>query len=301
MKSARLAFFAFAVAVALGLPVVSWAQGGTATPGAGIALSAHDFTGTGGIAPANLNLNPAIGTVGLCTFCHTPHKALSTLLLWNHRLSANVFKWDVLSTTAGTPFPTISGATYNGPTAKCLSCHDGSVAIGDIAWYKELAWNTPTTLGGPYPGGLPQGGGVASPWMMGMNDGTGNVNTNQFLIGQGGVMAGNHPVAMPYPYTQVASTYNGVAEQIPPAGTLNVKEFQADPTTVAPGAANIRLFVDNGGGSIAAGKNPGNTGIECSTCHDPHNKQAVDGWFLRGHVDGSTAASGYLCLQCHIK
>ena len=50
--------------------------------------------------------------MGLCTFCHTPHKALSTLLLWNHTLSTNSFRWDMAATTAGTTFPTFKGDTY---------------------------------------------------------------------------------------------------------------------------------------------------------------------------------------------
>ena len=45
---------------------------------------------------------------GVCTFCHTPHRAVQTRLLWNHTLSQNTFEWDVTTTTGGTPFPTIT-------------------------------------------------------------------------------------------------------------------------------------------------------------------------------------------------
>lgn len=41
------------------------------------------------------------------------------------------------------------------------------------------------------------------------------------------------------------------------------------------------------------------TGIECSSCHDPHNKASVDEFFLRGELKGSTSA--YICLKGHIK
>lgn len=235
------------VAVVSLVPAAAWAF----TPGAGIAGTPHDFSSKG-------------GGVGLCTFCHTPHKALSTLLLWNHTLSKNSFSWDVPATTAGTPFPTFKGDTYKGPTAKCLSCHDGSVAVGDIAWWNEGAPGTPL-------------------------DGTKHGAGDAANVGFGGNMAGNHPVAMPYPYQNVANTYNGVKTG---AGAA-LDEWRATPL------ANIRLFNDDGSGNITAGAVALKTGIECSSCHDPHNKAAVDDLFLRGNLKGSDTA--YICLKCHIK
>lgn len=255
MKTLRLTFLALIVILG---PTVAWGQGGSATPGSGIAGSAHDFTG-GGVLPAPSQ------TVGLCTYCHTPHKALSTLLLWNHTLSTNTFTWDVPATTAGTLFPTFKGDTYKGPTAKCLSCHDGSVAIGDLAWFTE---GKPPILD------------------------TTKHSSGEFNIGLGGNMAGNHPVAMPIPFNQLKGTYNSVTtgNQIIPS------EWQPDPTV-----NNIRLFNDDGSGNITAGPVVAKTGIECSSCHDPHNKAAVEDLFLRGKLTGNTQASGYICLQCHIK
>jgi hypothetical protein len=261
-REALIAAISFLALLAV-LPGVVSAQGGSATPGSGISGSAHDFTGAG-VLPA-----PSTA-VGLCTYCHTPHKALSTLLLWNHTLSKNNFAWDVPSTTAGTPFAKFTGDTYQGPTAKCLSCHDGSVAIGDIAWFAEAAHTGGDAL-----------------------DQTKH-NSGEFNIGLGGNLAKNHPVAMPYPFNNVASNYN--SSKTGPAIILN--EWQADPTKIS----NIRLFNDsNGLGTITAGPVIGKTGIECSSCHDPHNKAAVDDLFLRGKLTGSAQGSGYICVQCHSK
>lgn len=241
-------------AILLGLaPAVAWAA-----PGDGLNGTAHDFSGkaaSGGF------------TTGLCTFCHTPHKALTTLLLWNHTLSTNTFSWDVPTTTAGTTFPTFKGDTYKGPTAKCLSCHDGSVAIGDIAWFGEA---TRTGVDGL--------------------DATKHGAGDTFNVGFGGNMAGNHPVAMPYPYLNAKNTYNGVTT----GDGATLTEWQATPLS------NIRVFADDGAGNITGGTPvAGKTGIECSSCHDPHNKAAVDDLFLRGTVGGNTTA--YICLKCHIK
>ena len=105
-------------------------------------------------------------------------------------------------------------------------------------------------------------------------------------------MAGNHPVAMPYPYNNVANNYNGVTT----GGAAILTEWEADPT-----ANGIRMFNDNAG-TITAGVVATKTGIECSSCHEPHNSKAVkDDMFLRGMLTGSGKASGYLCQQCHIK
>lgn len=236
------------------LPTLAWAG-----PGDGIAGTAHDFSNrsvTGG--------NGETFTTGECTFCHTPHKALQTLLLWNHTLSTNTFTWDVPATTAGTKFPSFKGDTYKGPTAKCLSCHDGSVAIGDVAWFGE--------------------GKPAAP-LDTTKHGSGDV----FNIGFGGNMAGNHPVAMPYPFNNAKNTYNGVTTGDP--ATLN--EWQ--PTPLLP----VRIFNDDGSGNITAGAVTLKTGLECSSCHDPHNKAAVDDLFLRGKIGGND--TNYICLKCHIK
>lgn len=238
---------------------LSWAA-----PGDGLIGTAHDFTlATGTTATAAATTT----AIGLCTFCHTPHKAISTLLLWNHTLSSNTFSWDVPATTAGTNFPSFTGTTYKGPTAKCLSCHDGSVAIGDIAWFQEGKPATPLN-----PTTHPTGE---------------NMN-----IGGGGSMAGNHPVAMPFPYEHTGSTYNGTTT----GASIVMADWQLDPT-----ANNIRMFQDDGTGTITAGPVTARTGIECSSCHDPHNRAAKDDLFLRGMLTGSSQADGYLCLQCHIK
>lgn len=228
------------------LPAVAWAD---AAPGAGIAGSKHDFSGKGG--------------AGECTFCHTPHRGQQTLLLWNHKLSTNTFKWDVPTTTAGTPFPTFKGDTFKGPTAKCLSCHDGSVAIGDVAWWKGAPATLDTTTHG-------QGSRVS--------------------VGFGGNLAGNHPVAMPYPFNNQKSTYNNSTT----GPAIVTTEFVTDPTTL-----NIRLFNDDGAGNITAGPVSAKSGIECTSCHDPHNKASKDQLFLRGSISGNT--TDYICLKCHVK
>ena len=223
------------------VPAMLWAA-----PGDGIRGTQHDFSG--------------IGTppTSLCVFCHTPHMARSQALVWNHTLSSNTFSWDVPKTVSGTPYPTFQGDTYKGTTAKCLSCHDGSVAIGDVA-----SWN---------------GGGQHSLLNQFVSD--------AFQVGRGGNMGKNHPVAMPYPWNNAPSTYNGVTT----GPGIVLSEWVADPTT-----AGIRLYHDDGSGNMSIGPVAGKAGMECSSCHDPHNGPEVEGVaFLRGTADG-------ICDKCHSK
>jgi len=225
-------------------------------PGTGISNTFHDFS-----------FKAAGDSVtGVCTFCHTPHRAIQTRLLWNHTLSQNTFTWqDATHTTGGTPLPTID-PSWTGPTKFCLSCHDGSVAIGDVAWFNKQTWN-----GNPI-------------------DDTTHDN-DDVTIGAGGDMSGNHPVAHPFPLNGTPSTYNDVTT----GDEALISGWVPDPSV-----NGIRLFHQEGGGLVVAGGRTGNTGIECSSCHDPHNGPTVqDKFFLRGELGGN--GPDYICLKCHSK
>ncbi len=210
--------------------------------GSGLRGSFHDFSQT------------QATQVGLCTFCHTPHRGATTRLLWNHKLPAATYSWgDVTQTSGGTPYPTI-GPSWAGATKFCLSCHDGTVAIGDLYW-----WNGQTP---------------AAPLS---NDRAPDV------VGSAPAMPGNHPVAMPYPYQGVPSTYNGVT-----TGS------QASPGRFRP-QPGVPVYSDFGNGDVRAGGTPGRTGIECSSCHDVHNGPQVRyGDLLRGTSEDD------LCFKCHV-
>src|ERR1051326_4728424 len=63
----------------------------------------------------------------VCFFCHTPHRGTGQTPLWNHTLSSVTY----------TPYSSSTAkATIGQPTGAsklCLSCHDGTVAIGMVA------------------------------------------------------------------------------------------------------------------------------------------------------------------------
>lgn len=239
------------------------AYGASALPGTGFVGSTHEFTtSTSGTTTI---------TIGACARCHTGHHAIGTRLLWNHTLSKNSsFGWsDVTETIGGTKLPTFSNS-WTGPTKYCLSCHDGSVATGDINW-----WNG----GGPF---CASAKGCAS----------GFSSTSSRNVAPGGDLKGNHPVAVPYPFGQVKNSYNGTTT----GEGVKTTEYASDPTT-----DGIRLFNDAGGLSgVLAGTAPGATGMECTSCHDVHNgTQTQDIHLLRGMMSGTTKP--YLCAKCHLK
>jgi len=237
----------------------------TAALAQGIQGSRHDFR-TGQTYSAYVN--SADGEI--CKFCHTPHHALTTRALWNHTLSTAAYTWvDVSATIKGTPLPT--GVTGSGPGAfqqgqsspMCLSCHDGTVAIGDVA---------------------NAGNGVVGPILMGGTDQTGgflNIGppAAMGLIGNGtGGLQGNHPVGIPFAgQTNYFGRNSGAVVADYKTNTAGV---------VSGGAQSINLYPDTTNSTF---------GVECSTCHDPHNATLND-HFLKAPIAGSA-----ICLDCHNK
>ena len=298
-----VAVFVVALVVTARMPVNTWAYGspvinasakcGKVGCGAGFNGSYHDFVNGPGASSHGYVLysNGANITVGQCTLCHTPHSALLTSLLWNHHLSNNTqFTWDISNTMAGTPFATIQN-NWNGSTTKCLSCHDGSVSPSTINWFE----GTTPVAGTPSCAGTNGTSGPCSRTPdFGLGGAMGTIPPNGANPQTQGA---THPVAMPYPCKGVASTYDGVTT----GSSIVFKEWVSSP------ALPIRIYTDIGGtttGTITRGE-PGNctagySGIECSSCHDVHNRENVDIDLLRGYVTG-TKATGYICEKCHNK
>ncbi len=275
----KITIFALAAIAVVGLAKGhAWALG-SETPGSGLTGTIHDFTTIGS------HFGPATQAVGECTFCHTPHGAISTGLLWNHTLSGQTYNWDIPATTAGTPFPTFADTAWQGPTAKCLSCHDGTVATGSVNWFDSGHGGTNAGVG-PHVLSSP----TAHASLQGL------VNS-----GTAATLSGVHPVAMPYPYGGLPSTYNGVTT----GSNFIPSQWQSPPL------GNVRLYMQNGVNTVTLGWNGaaaspspasglvGNAGIECSSCHDVHNKLTIDGYLLVGM--GTGTGSTYLCNMCHNK
>ncbi|MEK6776809.1 MAG: cytochrome c3 family protein [bacterium] len=63
----------------------------------------------------------------VCVFCHTPHRAESVGILWNRKDPTQVYttyQSTTVTTTIGQP---------TGASRMCLSCHDGTIALGEVS------------------------------------------------------------------------------------------------------------------------------------------------------------------------
>ena len=109
-------FFALAIgAFGLGLQAQQ--------PPSGIKGTFHDLSATGYKKTTNVDQ--------ICVFCHTPHNASGAsnggqiIPLWNHITSTATYTmYDGSTLTAG--------SMKGGASLACLSCHDGTVAVGSM-------------------------------------------------------------------------------------------------------------------------------------------------------------------------
>jgi predicted CXXCH cytochrome family protein len=101
-------------------------------------------------SPHNLSVSGpgmvrAVSEDRVCIFCHTPHGARTNAPLWNRRDSAAFYQpYDSPTITAKPGQPT-------GSSKLCLSCHDGTVAMGDL-----VSEGSPIAMSGG--GTMPPGG-----------------------------------------------------------------------------------------------------------------------------------------------
>lgn len=109
--------YAWLAAILLVSGLLGWAASGMA----GIGNTKHNLSVTG------TGTYKATSETQVCVFCHTPHNTNPAAPLWNHQLSAAIY----------TPYGsnTLAAAAPGQPsgTSKlCLSCHDGTVALGGV-------------------------------------------------------------------------------------------------------------------------------------------------------------------------
>lgn len=95
---------------------VSSAFAGAQTQATREVLGAHDMSGTSSVTGPNANA---------CIYCHVPHGGASNTL-WNQTLSNQSYTLY----TSGSSQNTATQPTMGDDSSKCLSCHDGTIAVG---------------------------------------------------------------------------------------------------------------------------------------------------------------------------
>ena len=98
-----------------------------------IGFSASALGATSSIINSKHNLSAAgpgavraASETEVCVFCHTPHKASRQRPLWNRNMpvaSYQVYRSNSLQSLPGQP---------TGTSKMCLSCHDGTIALGSV-------------------------------------------------------------------------------------------------------------------------------------------------------------------------
>ncbi|WP_286164350.1 cytochrome c3 family protein [Azoarcus sp. DN11] len=216
----------------------------------------------------------------ICVFCHTPHAANASAPapLWNRTLSTATYTpYTSNSLDAQTIFGALSQP--GGSSKLCLSCHDGTMAIGTVGVLGGKA-NVSITMTGTGTGGtMPTGLGA----------------TTGFTRNLGIDLRNDHPISFTYNDT-LAATDGELrrmdAQQRYPAGTGTVIGVRK--------AGYKPLLPLQPTGTAGAGQ------VQCTTCHDPHLNVPK---FLRlNRLQVSNPAGGefnasadQICLGCHNK
>ncbi|HET9821908.1 MAG TPA: hypothetical protein VFQ16_08790 [Burkholderiaceae bacterium] len=250
----------------------------------------HNLSVTG---PGTTRAQPG-GTTEVCVFCHTPHGATQADAagnpvrgpLWNRRVpdGATYTPYTSSSLDAQSILDGLD-ATPGGSSKLCLSCHDGTLALGNVNVMNGTA-NVSIPMQGTGAGGtMPPGEGTASGF-------------TRFL---GTDLRNDHPISLTF--NSALATRDGElrsvdAQQRWPAGSGSVIGVRA------PGYKPLLPLEPTGAN--------GQGQVQCATCHDPHVREldATKGnaKFLRAQrfqeaTPGAThnAASDIICLGCHDK
>ena len=86
-----------------------------------IKLTKHDLSS--GSLTGNIKSSD---TTAICVFCHTPHRGDASAPLWNREMGKAVYTLYESSTLYSIP------GQPDGTSKLCLSCHDGTVALGKV-------------------------------------------------------------------------------------------------------------------------------------------------------------------------
>lgn len=225
----------------------------------------------------------------VCVFCHTPHAATAGVTpLWNRTLSTATYTpYSSNSLDAGV----IEGVLGQpgGSSKLCLSCHDGTLAIGNVN-VLNAANSVAITMGGTGAAGV-------------MAAGSGN--TTGFTRDLGINLSNDHPISVTYTSTLV--TRDGEMRAINPS-------TQKDTTTsgalvgVRTTGYKPKIPLEATGGGSEKGQ------VQCASCHDPHLRETNEATvgkqkFLRlNRFQENASGNGtynqtndIICLACHDK
>lgn len=266
--------------------------------------SAPDLSATpsGGQAPARTV--KATSETQVCVFCHTPHGATPNVKpLWNRALSGATY---TPYTSSSLDAQAIEGvlAQPGGSSKLCLSCHDGTLAIGNVnvlngAGSDATQGTQSITMSGT------GGGGVMAP---------GSGTTTGFTRFLDTDLRNDHPISLTY--NKTLTDRDGELRN----ATLNPIEATWEWVSGGNRILGVRKHLIQGGSGQQKPVLPlEKTGsatdagqVQCATCHDPHIRETDstkgNQKFLRlSRFQEATPSNTYdkdndiICLACHDK
>ena len=187
----------------------------------------------------------------VCVFCHTPHGAtLGLTPLWNRKLSNAVYIPYSSSSLDANVIQGILGQP-GGSSKLCLSCHDGTLAVGSVNVLNGLGSETPGTqeidmAGTGVSGVMAPGSGTATGY-------TRNLGVD---------LTNDHPISLDY--TLALSVRDGElrsvdADQKYPSGQGTIIGIRGS------GLKPKAPLEPTGAGGVGQ--------IQCAACHDPHIRE----------------------------
>lgn len=251
----------------------------------------HNLSSTG---PGPTRADATGGTSEVCVFCHTPHGATQQdqgggalrAPLWNRRVPAGATYTPYTSASLDAQSILAGLDSQPGGSSKlCLSCHDGTLAIGNVNVLNGVSDPTiPMVDTGPG-GVMPSGEGTSSGF-------------TRFL---GTNLRNDHPISLTY--NSALAVRDGELRPVdaqqrwpsPSGSVLGVR---------SPGFKPLLPLEPTGAGG--AGQ------VQCATCHDPHlreldpskgNQKFLRAQRFQESTPGPShnAASDIVCLSCHDK
>ncbi len=229
-----------------------------------IANTPHNLSNTG---PGPVT---ALSESRICVFCHTPHNAENAPAapLWNRQLSGATY-----STYRSSSMDALGLDQPAGSSKLCLSCHDGTLALGTVNVLNGQQNVTIDLQGTAADGSMPEGSGA---------------NTG-FTRRLGIDLTNDHPISFTYDSTLASAD----GELRDPALVSHIANRQA--------GTNTRPLVPLE-----------NNQVQCVSCHDPHIRDTdatLNIKFLRLNRFQKAAPGGgnfdqandIVCLACHDK
>ncbi|WP_455218800.1 hypothetical protein [Kaarinaea lacus] len=195
----------------------------------------------------------------ICVFCHTPHAAETSVgPLWNRQLSnANYQTYVSGSLDSGRPGlnPNLQAQALqqpNGVSKLCLSCHDGTLAIGAV----NVLWGTFTDQDGTTEDIAMQGtgpGGTMAPGEGATTGFTRNLGTN---------LTNDHPISVRYDANLAA--VDGEMRFPNVEDDIIVRSVDPWPPTQGQRTRTEYIHLEPDAGTNTGGL------VQCNSCHDPH-------------------------------